>query len=187
VVDDLIAPGSTGPWVDLVLDKVEPSKWLHQGDMLVDIRIPVFKALLDVQNDPTPEIPVDVGTIVVMTQSCDLENRKAPMVACCPVHTLAEFESFNERFKRMGEWENVRRGKIAGLHLVPGADIENNRTCLVVDFRVIHSLTIEHVIEFIKDVGHHPRLKSPYVEHMSQAFARLFMRVGLPVDIPPFK
>ena len=99
--------------------------------MLVDIKIPMFKALLDVQNDPTPEIPVDVGTIVVMTQSCDLENRKAPMVACCPVHTLEEFESFNERFKQKGEWENVRRGKIAGLHLLPGADIENNRTCLV--------------------------------------------------------
>ena len=187
MVDDLIAPGSTGPWVALVLDGVAPSKWLHQGDMLVDIKIPVFKALLDVQNDPTPEIPVDVGTIVVMTQSCDLENRKAPMVACCPVHTLEEFESFNERFTRKGEWENVRRGKIAGLHLVPGADIKNNRTCLVVDFRVIHSLTIEHVIEFIKDVGHHPRLQSPYVEHMSLAFARLFMRVGLLFLIPTFK
>jgi hypothetical protein len=46
--------------------------------MLVDIKIPMFKALLDVQTDATPEIPVDVGTIVVMTQSCDLENRKAP-------------------------------------------------------------------------------------------------------------
>jgi len=70
-VDDLISPGSTGPWVDLVLDQIEPSKWLHQGDMLVDIKIPMFKALLDVQDDPTPEIPIDVGTIVVMTQSCD--------------------------------------------------------------------------------------------------------------------
>jgi hypothetical protein len=77
-VDDLISPGVTGPWCDIVLEEVEPSKWLHQGDMLVDIGIPMFKALLDMQNDPTAEIPVDVGTIVVMTQSCDLENRKAP-------------------------------------------------------------------------------------------------------------
>ncbi|MEZ2279409.1 MAG: hypothetical protein ACBR12_21120, partial [Microcoleus sp.] len=30
------------------------------------------------------------------------------------------------------------------------------------------------------------RLKSPYLEHFSQAFARLFMRVGLPSAIPPF-
>ena len=31
------------------------------------------------------------------------------------------------------------------------------------------------------------RLLPPYGEHLSQAFARFFMRVGLPVDIPPFK
>jgi hypothetical protein len=29
-------------------------------------------------------------------------------------------------------------------------------------------------------------LLPPYREHLSQAFARFFMRVGLPVDIPPF-
>ena len=31
------------------------------------------------------------------------------------------------------------------------------------------------------------RLKSPYKEHLSQAFAKFFMRVGLPVDIPSFR
>ena len=30
------------------------------------------------------------------------------------------------------------------------------------------------------------RLNPPYREHLSQAFARFCMRVGLPVDIPPF-
>jgi hypothetical protein len=184
-VEALTAPNSTGPWSDVVLDALDPREWLHQGDLLVDIKIPVFKALLDLQNDPNPEIPVDVGTLIVMTQSCDLVNRKAPMVACCPVHTLKEFESYNEHFKQ--GWENVRRGKIAGLHLLPGSDLRDNRTCLVIDFRVIHSFTIEHVIDFIKDAENHPRLASPYLEHMSQAFARVFMRVGLPVDIPPFK
>jgi len=30
------------------------------------------------------------------------------------------------------------------------------------------------------------RLLSPYKEHLSQSFARFFMRVGLPIDIDPF-
>jgi hypothetical protein len=30
------------------------------------------------------------------------------------------------------------------------------------------------------------RLLPPYREHLSQSFARFFMRVGLPVDIPSF-
>jgi hypothetical protein len=29
-------------------------------------------------------------------------------------------------------------------------------------------------------------LLPPYREHLSQAFARFFMRVGLPVEVPPF-
>lgn len=31
------------------------------------------------------------------------------------------------------------------------------------------------------------RLLPPYREHLAQAFARSFMRVGLPIDIPVFK
>ncbi len=174
-------------WIDVVLDGVEPSKWLLQGDLLLAVKVPVFKTPLDLLADPMPEIPVEEGSFIVVTQSCDLAARKAPMVACCPVHTLGEFESFNEHFKRKGEWENVRQGRIAGLHLLPGSDMENNRTCLVVDFRVIQSLAIEHALELVKESRRHSRLASPYLEHMSQAFARLFMRVGLPVDIPPFR
>jgi hypothetical protein len=30
------------------------------------------------------------------------------------------------------------------------------------------------------------RLLPPYREHLAQAFARFFIRVGLPVDVPPF-
>jgi hypothetical protein len=35
--------------------------------------------------------------------------------------------------------------------------------------------------------GKRLRLLPPYREHLSQAFARFFMRVGLPTDIPKFK
>ncbi len=31
------------------------------------------------------------------------------------------------------------------------------------------------------------RLLPPYREHLAQGFARFFMRVGLPVDIPAFR
>jgi hypothetical protein len=42
------------------------------------------------------------------------------------------------------------------------------------------------VREFAHQMGDRLRLLPPYREHLSQAFARLFMRVGLPADIPPF-
>jgi hypothetical protein len=47
-------------------------------------------------------------------------------------------------------------------------------------------LNVLLVREFANAAGHRLRLLPPYREHLSQAFARLFMRVGLPADIPPF-
>lgn len=174
------------PWTDVVIGELDPSGWLLQGDILDGIRIPIFQDLHKLDSDGYAEVPLDSGTLIIMTQSCDLENRKAPMVACCPVYTLDEFEVVNPTFKKKGQWENVRRGKITSLHLLRGGDPDNNRECLLVDFRVIHSLPFEYALDFVKERPSHPRLRSPYLEHLSQSFARVFMRVGLPSNIPKF-
>ena len=63
---------------------------------------------------------------------------------------------------------------------------DNNKEALVVDFREIQTLPYEYVLKHASNLNDRWRLKSPYLEHFSQAFARLFMRVGLPSAIPPF-
>ncbi|HET6574322.1 MAG TPA: hypothetical protein VFG68_12000 [Fimbriiglobus sp.] len=61
------------------------------------------------------------------------------------------------------------------------------RECRVVDVRQLFSLPIGFVRKRVGLAGHRLRLLPPYREHLAQAFARYFMRVGLPIDIPPFK
>jgi hypothetical protein len=56
----------------------------------------------------------------------------------------------------------------------------------IVDFYNIYSLPFEFVKRFAEARGKRLRLLPPYREHLSQAFARFVMRVGLPVDIPKF-
>lgn len=51
---------------------------------------------------------------------------------------------------------------------------------------MIVTLPYEYVLKHASNLNDRWRLKSPYLEHFSQAFARLFMRVGLPSAIPPF-
>ncbi len=58
---------------------------------------------------------------------------------------------------------------------------------LVVDFRSVYSVPFDFLVGLAERRGERLRLLPPYREHLSQAFARFFMRVGLPVDIPPFK
>jgi hypothetical protein len=161
---------------------------LAQGDYLPDCFVPILPANFSEALAATKEqsVSISVLNLVVMTQSCDLENNKAPFVACCPINTLIEFETHNPNFRN--QWEQVRRGRVESVHLLAGFTApEDNRQALAVDFRQIFSLPVEYLTARAVALGPRWRLDSPYLEHFSQAFARFFMRVGLPSSIPPYK
>jgi hypothetical protein len=125
--------------------------------------------------------------LIVVTQSCDLVNEPYPQfVVLCPIHPMVEFETINPNFKKK-QWNSVLSGRVAGLHLLASpTDPANNREALVVNFREIYSLPHNYLMRRVSELEWHWRLRSPYREHFSQAFARYFMRVGLPSDIPRF-
>ena len=164
-------------------------KALAQGDLLTGCLVPQFEADFGAGGQGAAEtIAVGEQTLVIVTQSCDLENSKVELVAMCPAYTLDEFETHNPKFKTKGQWEMVRKGRQDGLHLLGNPnDPESNRGSLVVDFGQIFSLPPAYLEKKAEAAGERLRLDSPYLEHFSQAFARYFMRVGLPSQIPPFK
>ena len=57
---------------------------------------------------------------------------------------------------------------------------------LLVDFRTVYGVHFDTLLDLIRKSTRRLRLLPPYREHLSQGFARFFMRVGLPVEIPPF-
>jgi hypothetical protein len=159
---------------------------LAQGDVLKDCLVPVFSP--DFGTHAVEEVPVSGADLIIVTQTCDLVNQKADLVALCPIYTLQRFEEYNPKFKTKGRWEEVRKGRIEGLHLLGSPDSpEDNQGSLVVDFGQIVSLPFAYLVKRAGDWGARWRLDSPFLEHFSQAFARYFMRVGLPSSIPPFK
>lgn len=186
------APSSDGPGV-----MPEPAHvwWtqvggpaLAQGDLLSACPIPLFQP--DFDDDPrrTHSVMVKEYNCIIVTQSCDLDNERATLVALCPVFTLAEFEQEIPSFTRKGEWEQVRKGRVEGLHLLASRNHPaDSRDSLAVDFRQIFSLPRDYLGVHAAGLGLRWRLNSPYLEHFSQAFARFFMRVGLPSSIPPFQ
>lgn len=158
---------------------------LRQGDYLPQCLVPVFVPDLTVPG--TQEISADEYNVLVVTQSCDLEQRKVRLVAVCPLYSLSEFEAVNPAFAKKGRWNEVLKGRVEGLHLLSSpTNPSNNRDALVVDFREIYSLPFDYLTLRASQLGSRWRLRSPYLEHFSQAFARFFMRVGLPSTIPSF-
>ena len=96
-------------------------------------------------DDPL-DLPLVQADLIVVTQSCDLENHNVQFVALCPIHTLEAFEAINPEFRRRGQWESVRKGRVEGLHLLGSpTDPDNNRDALVVDFGHIVSLPFEYL------------------------------------------
>ena len=160
---------------------------LEQGDYLPGCWIPVVGADFD-PAAVEPEISVGRGNLIIVTQSCDLANAKIQLAASCPIADLATWEQLNSDYAKRGFWESVRQGRREGLHMLSAfADAGDGRHALVVDFRQIFSLPIPYLRKHAAGLGSRWRLQPPYREHFSQAFARFFMRVGLPAAIPAFK
>jgi hypothetical protein len=160
---------------------------LRQGDLLPRCLVPIPGPGFATEDGPREGTAVEYD-LIVLTQSCDLEQRKVRLVATCPIFPLAEFEVVNPGFARKGRWNEVLKGRIEGLHLLASPTVpEDNRQALVVDFREIYSLTYDDLVEHGTNLGPRWRLDSPFLEHFSQAFARFFMRVGLPSTIPEFR
>ena len=159
---------------------------LRQGDYLLNCSIPLMLELTDHPDEQ--KLPQGKSDLIIVTQSCDLENQKVRLVAACPIYPLADYERVNEALARKGRWEEVRKGRVETLHLLSSpTQPADNRAALVVDFREIYSLPFELLTKQAELQQQRWRLKSPFLEHFSQAFARFFMRVGLPSAIHPFK
>jgi hypothetical protein len=126
--------------------------------------------------------------VVVMTQTCDLVpgREKVTEVLFCAVWSRSDLNSGH--LATAHGLEDARRGNLPGYHLLAGCDIGGIvREVRVVDFRRVYSLPLAFVRQRAASGGDRLRLLPPYREHLSQAFARFFMRVGLPQDIPPFR
>jgi hypothetical protein len=170
---------------------------LRQGDYLPKCLVPVFNEITE-SSETIHEALTKEYDLIIVTQSCDLENKKVQLVATCPIYLLEKFKEANSHFKESRKdfkWENylnqVLKGRIEGLHLLASPEAPaDNQKALLVDFREIYGLPhtyLEKRAKDIEDIGTRWRLKSPFLEHFSQAFARFFMRVGLPSSIPPFR
>ena len=164
---------------------------LLQGDFIdaCPILVPSSNFMVMTGASPArPSIAWQTLDVVVMTQSCDLEQDNVDLVLLCPHWPLARLGEASDFFKSTKGKEDLRRGNVPGYHLIASCELpELERELRVVDFRAVYSLPHSYLRHLATERGNRVRLMPPYREHLSQAFARFFMRVGLPVNIPPFR
>jgi hypothetical protein len=162
------------------------SSSLEQGDLIKDCPIVIPPAKLI--KDDVPEVEVKLINSIVLSQSCDLVNDKIQIVLVCPYYTLKYFiDNLPENQKTTKavkkHIDNLRKGNLPSYHLLNKFEELEINDYLVVDFRNVYGIQIDNIKEIAANLNARIRLLPPYREHLSQAFARYFMRVGLPQDI----
>lgn len=189
------------PWYELV----DPGEPLSQGDIIEECPILQWpEEGLEADRDAAEDdllreaISVKQADVIVMTQACDLAYDKVKDVILCPAYPLSKYREAwaeNQRAKNQNptddnwtsECEWINRGyrwnrAIINSGVAGPEDTETPHR--VVDFQKIQRIPrgfLEQLIQFRGDPRF--RLMPPYREHLSQSFARYFMRVGLPEDV----
>jgi hypothetical protein len=182
---------------------VAPGTALTQGDLVFDCPLLTWSArrFSETPAAPDPEILKEgitafTADVVVMTQACDLEHGKVRNVVLCPHDPLSLFrKTWEEGMKASGHnptekaWrktcDDVANGYVWNHCFLNSFDGSVPRLELrIVDFNEIFTLPREFLEGFLSRLNT-PRLRllPPYREHLSQAFARFFMRVGLPQSL----
>lgn len=161
------------PWYEVVRDD-----GLEQGDLFT--KLPVIAPHPELSFPlPADEVlaEVDEYDVILMTQSCDLANDKVRDVILCPHWDLETADIGKSKAKQ------IRAGREHRYLLLNRRDEEPTLDVRLVDFGRIFSLPKRYVREFAATQNPRLRLLPPYREHLAQAFARFFMRVGLPQGI----
>lgn len=136
------------------------------------------------------------GDAVVMTQTCDLAQRKVRSVILCPHDGLRAYRTGWEASQRMHGQMPSAKSWAAHLDRIATGQVWNramlnseegpgySAELRIVDFHEVFSLPRAFLEAWLAERAEpRLRLRPPYREHLSQAFARFFMRVGLPTDI----
>jgi len=167
------------PWYE----RVVKSDAILQGDIIVGCSIVVPTEKIEEGVVPARILEYDV---VVMSQSCDLVNDKLELVLVCPIWPLSTMQKKDSYFESKDGKNNLLQGSLPGYHLLNKCELEGFESeHIVVDFRSVFSVHINTLKNICELREKRLRLLPPYREHLAQAFARFFMRVGLPVDIEP--
>lgn len=158
---------------------------LAQGDVI--LRCPVPLVTRSGGDYDIEEMMLDV---LVLTQSCDLENTKVDTVLLGRIQSweavvTAESARGNTFIKGKEARKKLQQGAFPNFCLLHRS-VAPELSWSVVDFHELHTMRRSELEQHAASLGARLRLISPYREHVAQSFARYFMRVGLPLDAAEF-
>ena len=168
-------------------EEVAANDDITQGDILINFPVVKINNYGDMVREEVGELNVEIETIdcIILTQACDIAQSKDGLknIILCQIIDLNDTD-FGAN--KVLDCIKGQRPQFHVLNKCPEYIDEFNLNGFnyhLVNFNEIETVPIKAVREFIKVKEKRIRLLPPYREHLSQAFAKYFMRIGLPSDI----
>lgn len=158
------------PWYE----KPDQIEKITQGDIIFSCPVLLPKTYDETKGELHSDLRI--MDVIVMSQACDLSQGKIKDVLLCGLIDLK-----NEDKDKIS---SIKKGYQPSYHLISKSEITDvSMGYRIVDFKNVYSLPVDILQNFAHKSLYRLRLLPPYREHLSQAFARVFMRVGLPNDL----
>ena len=181
-------------WYSIITD----DKDITQGDIFLNI--PIFEcenydkyleeSVKDTFNAEEFQIDIDIKYVdcIVLTQPCDLARPKPELknVILCKIYDI---DKLDFKKNKLTEITSGKRPQYYMLNECNEFKYQDKELTLdkfnyhIVNFDEVEKVPIGALKKYIENTPSRLRLLPPYREHLSQAFAKYFMRIGLPSDI----
>ncbi|MFB7054461.1 hypothetical protein ACFCXT_15255 [Streptomyces vinaceus] len=174
---------------------------LEQGDVLLGCTVlrPIAAEGIDSavseesieEGSSELEYEASMTDIVILSQTCDLENGKISEVLAAKVISydalVRQERARNNDMIASSEFRRLcAQGNMPGYALIRPHVTPLEIPWSLISFANLYLLPKVYLESHAEKQGLRLRLKAPYREHVAQSFARYFMRVALPVTANDF-
>jgi hypothetical protein len=168
---------------------LEADKQLMQGELVYSCPLITPCNDYDILPEDEDKARLKEADVIVLTQSCDLalddpKKPHHPKVLTCLFYAADTYCDLHVKHKKYNQInfskvDQIKRGLVYELCLLQCKEAESEVDYLFVDFRQVFSIPYD-VVHRAAQNNQRVRLISPFIESVSQAFARCFMRIGIP-------
>ena len=151
---------------------------IDQGDIIDGCPLSLVESF-DLKEVAPPSHVNEYSRIYVLTQTCDLAQRKVSKVVVASVLDAAQLIS-DGALTATEVRGNIRAGRVHGWYFLPKSPSFGLPESIV-DLRTLHTVRLDVLISLCQAGKRRAHLESLYREHLSQHFANTYNRIGLPM------
>jgi len=166
----------------MIYDLPAPDDPVDQGDIIDGC--PVFHVAgfqiddLETKKPESLELQGAFCRVLVLTQTCDLANRKTSVATAALVHNADEL--VQQRLLKPADVRGpIRAGRVYGWYFLPKSDAHMCPESIV-DLRQLHTVRLDLLTALCRRGKRRARIRSPFREHLAKHLADTYSRIGLP-------